>query len=297
MSAPTHKRHEVDTPTKNRLIGFYKATRNAAAAGRSENIPPRTAQAIVKQYVQTGSVSNNHRTGRPSKLTERDHREIVRTARNNCRMPLNQITNQISTKVSVSTIRRILGSHGYHRRVARHVPFLTPNHKRLRLFWGKSYQFWKTPHWKRVIFSDESYIYVGNKRGRIFITRRRDERLLGNCLVPAFKQSKLRIMVWGCIAMDRKGPLVVLEYPGGKGGGMTSIRYQQQVLAGPLLDFYNDMKVLRGYMQFQQDGAPSHTSRSTVWWLSSHNIPLFFHPPSSPDLNPIEPLWLELKRA
>jgi len=118
MSAPTHKRHEVDTPTKNRLIGFYKATRNAAAAGRSENIPPRTAQAIVKQYVQTGSVSNNHRTGRPSKLTERDHREIVRTARNNRRMPLNQITNQISTKVSVSTIRRILGSHGYHRRVA-----------------------------------------------------------------------------------------------------------------------------------------------------------------------------------
>jgi len=97
--------------------------------------------------------------------------------------------------------------------------------------------------------------------------------------------------------MDRKGPLVVLEYPGGKGGGMTSIRYQQQVLAGPLLDFYNDMKVLRGYMPFQQDGAPSHTSRSTAWWLSSHNIPQFFHPPSSPDLNPIEPLWLELKRA
>ena len=40
-----------------------------------------------------------------------------------------------------------------------------------------------------------------------------------------FKQSSIRVMVWGCIMNGQKGPLVVLEYPGGKGGGMNSSRY------------------------------------------------------------------------
>ena len=40
----------------------------------------------------------------------------------------------------------------------------------------------------------------------------------------------------------RKGPLVVLEYPGGKGGGMNSKRYCEQVLEKALGDFYDKMK-------------------------------------------------------
>src|SRR5947208_16097129 len=101
-------------------------------------------------------------------------------------------------------------------------------------------------------------------------------------------------MVWGCIAHGRKGPLIVVEYPGGRCGGLNSKRYLEQILEGPLWDFYSKLKHLRGYAQFQQDGAPAHQSCATLTWLSHHNIPLFFHPPNSPDLNPTEPLWLEL---
>jgi hypothetical protein len=35
-----------------------------------------------------------------------------------------------------------------------------------------------------------------------------------------------------------KGPLVVLEYPGGKGGGMNAKQYQEQVLKAKLHDYY-----------------------------------------------------------
>lgn len=290
------KGHEVDTPTKNRIIGFYLATGNATAAASNENIPPRTAQYIIQRYKETGSASNRHRTGRPSILTNYDKREIIRTARKNRRMPLGQITNQISANVSTTTIRRVLAAQGYHRRVARRVPYLTLYHKRLRLLWGKNYRSWRKAHWRRVIFSDECYVHVGDKCGRIFVTRRKDERQLDECVVPTFKQSKLRVMVWGCIARGRKGPLVVMEYPGGKGGGMNSRRYQQQILEDVFFDFYACLKQSRGYMQFQQDGAPAHTSKSTLAWLAANKIPLFFHPPNSPDLNPIEPVWFELKR-
>ena len=36
----------------------------------------------------------------------------------------------------------------------------------------------------------------------------------------------------------KKGPLFVLEYPEGRGGGMTLAQYQEQVLEGVLHDFH-----------------------------------------------------------
>ncbi|THU86672.1 hypothetical protein K435DRAFT_590888, partial [Dendrothele bispora CBS 962.96] len=46
-----------------------------------------------------------------------------------------------------------------------------------------------------------------------------------------------------------------------------------------------------------QDGAPSHTAKTTKKWLSDHGISVFPHPPSSPDINPIEHVWHELKHG
>jgi hypothetical protein len=93
-----------------------------------------------------------------------------------------------------------------------------------------------------------------------------------------------------------KGPLVVLEFPGGKGGGLNSTRYQEQVLDGALLDFYEKLYKERNEELFvMQDNARSHTSKSTRAWFERHNIPLFPHPPKSPNLIPIELVWHLLK--
>ena len=45
----------------------------------------------------------------------------------------------------------------------------------------------------------------------------------------------------------------MLEYPGGKGGGMNAKRYQEQVLDPVLALFYEDMESQRGEVKFQQD--------------------------------------------
>lgn len=102
-------------------------------------------------------------------------------------------------------------------------------------------------------------------------------------------------MVWGCIIRGQKGPLIVLDYPGGKGGGINLAWYQNQVLDSALEGFYSELKKRKQHIYFQQDNAPSHRSKSTMICLEQKKIMLFFHPLFSPDLNPIEPVWHELK--
>lgn len=72
----------------------------------------------------------------------------------------------------------------------------------------------------------------------------------------------------------------------------TRHRFLERVLK----DFHAEMTEERGNILFMQDGAPSHRDGRTKEWLRDHNIPLLFHPPSSPDLNPIEPVWHKVKK-
>ncbi|KAI0372905.1 hypothetical protein BV20DRAFT_926040, partial [Pilatotrama ljubarskyi] len=103
------------------------------------------------------------------------------------------------------------------------------------------------------------------------VTRRPGESNLPECVAPTFPtSSKQTVMVWGCIAHGRKGPLVRLDLPRsqqksagsrtlGSRGGLDAQGYVEQILEGPLLAFYTQMQDLTGKrMLVVEDGAPAH---------------------------------------
>jgi transposase len=144
-----------------------------------------------------------------------------------------------------------------------------------------------------VIWSDEASFETG-KRGRIWVTRRPEEKNCQDCIQSVYRSGRVTVMIWGAISWDWKSPLVFLEKKEGK-KGICSQAYLEQVLEGVMFPLYDSVKDnKRESMIFMEDGAKVHQGKARLPRLEK-GIRGFDWPPSSPDLNLIEKIWRWMK--
>ncbi|KAF2357177.1 Homeobox domain-like [Trinorchestia longiramus] len=141
--------------------------------------------------------------------------------------------------------------------------------------------------WNSVLWPDKTKIELFGRNGTNHVWRQQNDKYKPKCTIPTVKFGGGSIMVWGCFSSSGVGKLPIIE------GTMNGRKYRE-ILEEQLLPSACLLKLKRGW-KFQQENDLKHTANETKEWLRMKKINFLEWRSQSPDMNPIENLWRELK--
>ena len=236
---------------------------------------------IIKKLRITGSVANLPRSGRPSKLSVEAKAFIDEQMRKNDEMTSGQIQKKLAKHgiaVSSSTVRRSRKRQGWTLQRTAYCQLIRDANKIKRLEYAQRIvESGDTFH--NVIFSDECSVSLEQYRRTCY--RKVNE--------PTKRKPKpkhpLKVHVWAGISRHGATKICIFD-------GIMDAELFCNILETTLVPFIREK--LPDH-RFMQDNDPKHTSRRAQAFFEENNINWWRTPPESPDLNPIENLWHELK--
>ena len=265
----------------------YGAKRIRSLVAREFHITPpalKTIQEVLKKFRDTGSIENRPKH-REFKFGNQDHRDYVdQCIRERSDISLKELKIKVQDHFQINISRTRLSvmrkSLGWISTGRKYCQMIRQVNKQKRLDWCRQ-MIETAEEFNDVVFTDETKLQTHEVR------RRRNFYKEGE-RVPLTAKPKhpYSCFVWGGISKRGRTMVIIFEKV------MDSEFYQQEILAkvAPWLQ----LRYPEGH-KFMQDNDPKHTSRSTVQYMTDHEINWWPTPPESPDLNPIEMLWNEMK--
>ncbi|HVX01245.1 MAG TPA: IS630 family transposase [Candidatus Babeliaceae bacterium] len=268
------------------LVTLCRIGYNKSDVAHEISCSEKTVYHWIHHYEKYGNVDDMDRSGRPAITDENSNINIVINAVVDPFTIPNQILADLDSDVSARTVRRRLDEAGLFGRVSKTGYPFSDQHIKKRLSFANGYSHMTVQDWSLVIFSDETHFHIGH-HGQRWVQRPKGEAFKPQ-YISREKPHEERVSVWGCFSSGGVGDIYLFDEN-------LDAKLMKKILGQHLIQSSHRLFERHAHWWFLQDNDPKHRSNLVNKWLFDHGIQCMELPPYSPDLNPIENLWHNLK--